>query len=154
MKREELEKILDLHDKWRRGEEGGVRAHLGGANLVEANLAGAYLARAYLARANLAGAHLGGANLGGANLAGAYLAGAHLGGARGIVILTETDHGYRVIAAKRDDAWRIYAGCRDFTLAEARAHWGADDYRFPLTGRRIIACLDWLEREIAGGFTL
>ena len=110
---DELQEALRLHRLWARGEEGGVRANLDGANLAGANLDGAYLVRAnldganlagaylvranldgaYLVRANLAGAYLAvayldganldGANLAGANLAGAYLAGANLDGARG-----------------------------------------------------------------------
>ena len=176
MTSDQLFETLDLHAKWLRNDEGGkranladadlahanlagaylARANLAGANLADAdlagaNLAGAYLARANLAHANLAGAYLAGANLARANLAGAYLAGAYLAGASGIVLLTETDHGYRVYATRRDGVWRIGAGCRDFTIAEARAHWGASDYHLPLTGRRIIACIDWLEREIAAG---
>jgi hypothetical protein len=93
---EKLAEILDNHGKWTRGEVGGARAYLAGANLARAylaganlaraNLAGAYLAgaclaRAYLAGANLARAYLAGANLAGANLAGANLAGAYLAGA-------------------------------------------------------------------------
>jgi len=56
-----LAEIINLHGKWRRGEEGGSRANLRGANL---------------GRANLVGANLVGANLVGANLEGAYLVGA------------------------------------------------------------------------------
>jgi hypothetical protein len=37
----ELKTILDAHGQWRRGEEGGIRADLAGANLAGANLAGA-----------------------------------------------------------------------------------------------------------------
>lgn len=61
MEREELRKVLDLHEKWVRKESGGICA----------NLRGAYLR----------GADLQGANLQGANLRGAYLWGAYLRGA-------------------------------------------------------------------------
>jgi uncharacterized protein YjbI with pentapeptide repeats len=61
-----LAEILDLHARWRRGEEGGWRANLARADLARANLAGANLARA-----NLAGAYLARANLADADLAGA-----------------------------------------------------------------------------------
>ncbi len=63
---DELRTILEKHMAWRRGEEGGARADLAGADLT----------RAYLADANLADADLAGAYLAGADLAGAYLAGA------------------------------------------------------------------------------
>jgi hypothetical protein len=78
---EELKTILDLHRRWRNGEEGGIRANLADANLARADLARAYLADANLADANLADANLADANLAGANLAGADLAGANLAGA-------------------------------------------------------------------------
>lgn len=131
-------------------------ANLRGANLRDANLSDAYLGAANLRAANLSdaylrGAHLRGANLGGANLGGAYLRGVGLSGANGCVLLTETDHGYRVVAGRYRGEWRIWAGCRDFTISEARAHWSAPDYHTPISGRRVVACLDWLEREIANG---
>lgn len=34
----ELKRILELHEKWVNGEEGGERANLKGANLREADL--------------------------------------------------------------------------------------------------------------------
>jgi uncharacterized protein YjbI with pentapeptide repeats len=73
-----LKKILDLHAKWLRGENGGVRAELQdvslrGANLQGASLRGANLQDASLQRADLRGANLQGANLQGANLQDASL---------------------------------------------------------------------------------
>ena len=38
MTKEELKQILDVHAKWVRGEAGGVRANLSGADLSRANL--------------------------------------------------------------------------------------------------------------------
>ena len=82
---------LRLHKLWLKGDKGGVRANLSGANLSRADLSGtdlsrAYLSgtdlsRAYLENANLEGADLRDANLRGANLEGAYLRGAYLRGA-------------------------------------------------------------------------
>lgn len=40
---EELKTILELHLKWLRNEEGGIRANLRGANLSSANLSSANL---------------------------------------------------------------------------------------------------------------
>ena len=50
----DLKTILDKHAAWLRGEDGGERAYLTGANLARANLAGANLADANLTGANLA----------------------------------------------------------------------------------------------------
>jgi len=60
---DELKTKIDLHAKWLRGEEGGVRLDLRRANLYGANLT----------KANLSGADLHGANLTGANLTGANI---------------------------------------------------------------------------------
>ena len=88
MDEQELKNILDKHFKWLRGENGGKRANLfganlsradlSGANLSRANLFGANLSRADLSRADLSGANLSGANLSRANLFGANLSGANL----------------------------------------------------------------------------
>jgi hypothetical protein len=78
MNANELKSVLDLHAKWLRGEEGGSRANLCGANLSRASLRGANLSRADLRGANLYGANLSDANLRGADLIGANLCGANL----------------------------------------------------------------------------
>jgi len=73
MTSEEIKKVLDLHQKWINGEEGGERADLREADLREANLRGADLRWADLRWADLCGANLSGATLGGADLRGADL---------------------------------------------------------------------------------
>ena len=93
------------------------------ADLADANLAGAYLARANLARANLAGAYL----------AGAYLID---GGQR--------SDGYRFVGAVKDNALMIHAGCRNFTITEARAHWTKTRAGTPL-GDETFCILDHIE---------
>ena len=60
---EELSAILSKHSKWLKGEDGGERANLRGANLQYANLQYADLRGANLQYANLQGADLRGANL-------------------------------------------------------------------------------------------
>ena len=87
------------------------------------------------------------ADLRDANLSGANLNRADLRGSIGLILLTQTDHGYHVLATRCGDRWRIRAGCRDFTIAEARAHWGAADYPLPSSGSRIVAMLDWLAEQ-------
>ena len=78
---DELQTILDLHEKWIDNSEEGECADLFGANLRGANLFGANLRGANLRDANLFGADLRGADLFGADLFGANLRGANLFGA-------------------------------------------------------------------------
>ena len=77
----DIKLILEKHAKWARGEDGGERADLCGANLCDANLNGANLRGANLRGANLRGANLCDANLRGANLCDADLCDANLYGA-------------------------------------------------------------------------
>lgn len=77
----ELKAIIYKHAKWARGEDGGKRADLCGANLRDANLRDADLRGADLRDANLCNANLCNANLYDANLRGANLHGANLCGA-------------------------------------------------------------------------
>ena len=74
----ELKAIIDKHAKWIRGEDGGERADLCGADLCDADLCNANLRDADLCGANLRGADLSGANLRDANLHSADLRDAHL----------------------------------------------------------------------------
>ena len=70
---EQIKDVLARHGKWLRGESGGARAILSGANLRGAILSGADLRGADLSDADLSGAILSGANLRGAILSGANL---------------------------------------------------------------------------------
>ena len=81
MDKQELKAILGKHLKWLRGEDGGERANLFGANLSRADLSGANLFEANLSGANLFEANLFEANLFRANLSGADLFEANLSGA-------------------------------------------------------------------------
>ena len=73
-----IEKRLELHQKWIRNEPGGIRLEEHGANLRGADLRGADLRVANLQEANLRGANLQEANLQEANLRGANLRVANL----------------------------------------------------------------------------
>ena len=77
----DIKLILKKHAKWIRGEDGGERADLCGANLCGANLCGADLCDADLRDADLCGANLCCANLSDADLRDANLCGADLRGA-------------------------------------------------------------------------
>ena len=97
-------------------------------NLGGADLSGADLCMANLSMANLRGADLSMANLRMANLRGADLSGADLAEVRAIIDGGQDARGYRVLGWLRDGQLMLKAGCRNFTLAEARAHWGRADY--------------------------
>ena len=93
-----------------------------------------------LISADLSGANLSGADLRGANLRGADLSGANLidGGQR--------SDGYRFVAwFNKVGDLRIRAGCRDFTMAQAREHWAATRGGTPL-GEETTVILDHMER--------
>lgn len=77
MEKEKLQKILENHKRWLRGD-GGERADLSGENLRYAHFEGAVLCRADLRNADIMGANLAGADLQGADLQGAFLWNANL----------------------------------------------------------------------------
>ena len=128
----DIKKTLELHTAWRRGEEGGERAdlfganlsganlfgaNLSGANLFEANLSGANLFEANLSGANLYGANLFEANLfeanlSGANLSGANLSGANLSGAKDAFQFGPMPTSGRIcVAIRHPEGWKVKAGC-------------------------------------------
>ena len=81
--------------------------------------------------ADLSGADLRGADLRGADLYGADLRGADLRGASGILVLGQDSRGFRwgvVLPADATGQPMIKAGCRWFTVEQARAHWRAAEY--------------------------
>ena len=102
------------------------------ANLSRANLYGANLSGANLSGADLSGANLSRADLSGANLSGATYRDTKLG-RRGEVKNTNRRDGYvfRLLDCE-DKQWRVMAGCRWFTLAEAWAHWSGTRDKTPL----------------------
>ncbi len=74
----EIAETVLLHGMWLRGEEGGVRADLRGANLRGAELSGADLRAAELVGADLTSANLRRAELAAADLTRARLRGAQI----------------------------------------------------------------------------
>ena len=121
---------------------------LSGSDLSGADLSGAHLSGAHLSGANLSGAHLFGANLFGADLSGAYLFGAHLFGAdlsaTNLIDGGQRSDGYRFVGWIKDGVLQIRAGCRNFTIKEARAHWQSTRANTPL-GDETMAILDRVE---------
>ena len=98
-------------------------ADLHGADLHNADLHGANLSYADLSGANLHSANLSYADLSYADLRGANLRGADLSYASGYVDLGRDTRGYHFRAVAFPLGWQITAGCRDFTIDEALAHW-------------------------------
>jgi len=76
--KEELAKVLELHEMWLNGVEGGEKANLRYADLSYANLSNAYLINADLSKANLYKADLSDADLSYADLSNANLSNANL----------------------------------------------------------------------------
>jgi len=117
MNTEEIKHTLELHRKWLRGEAGGVRANLCGADLRGADLRGANLSGAHLCGADLCGADLCGADLSGADLCGADLC-----GAKNIMQFGPMPTSGRVIyAVRHDSGWMVQAGCFWGTVDELEA---------------------------------
>ena len=100
-------------------------ANLEGANLVRANLYGANLEGANLVRANLEGANLYGANLVRANLYDANLVRANL------VSLGVDSRGYHFFLRRENSELFITAGCRRFSIPDAKKHW-TERHEMPL----------------------
>lgn len=94
--------------------------NLSRANLSDADLSGADLSGANLSGANLSGSYLHGVDLSGANLSRAYLSGADLSGAIGVSYAMLGEYQFTLIDGPTP---MIHAGCRWFTVPEARAHW-------------------------------
>ncbi len=99
-------------------------ADLREANLREANLREADLREADLRGANLREANLHEADLREANLRWANLRGANLASSS-VIDGGQDRRGYRFAMVPHNDGPRVFAGCRWFTLPEARLHWAA-----------------------------
>ena len=112
MNEHELKVILDKHRKWLFDEEGGERANLSDADLIDANLRYADLRGADLSDANLSDANLRYANLRYADLSDADLRGANTQYTRGFKIVSVdnigTYNGKATYIPKYDV---VFAGC-------------------------------------------
>jgi len=119
-------------------------ADLHGADLQDADLHGANLRGADLRGAYLQDADLQDANLRGADLRGANLRDADLRGARDIIDGGARSDGYRFIGWVKEGKLQI-AGCRNFSITEAREHWQNKSAGTQL-GEETFAILDYIER--------
>ena len=119
-------------------------ADLRNADLSDADLSGADLTGADLRAACLSDANLTGADLSDANLSDADLSGADLG-FNCLIDGGQRSDGYRFIGWMKESILQIRAGCRDFTMAQAREHWAATRGGTPL-GEETTVILDHMER--------
>ena len=124
-------------------------ADLTGARLTGAVLTGADLRGARLTCAVLTGADLRGARLTGADLTGAVLRGAVLADATVKRLLRRTTRadGYEFFLWHCQEGFFIAAGCRWFTMDEARQHWTATRAGTPL-GDETMDILDFFAAAI------
>lgn len=113
-------------------------AHLYRANLYKTYLYGADLSGADLSRAHLYAANLSDADLSETNLNGTSISGVNLSGAKGILTIGPVDS-WIMYLVKHKSGHMIKAGCRWFTLAEARAHWN-DKYFAGERHAKIMLC--------------
>ena len=95
-----------------------AEAHFSGANFFGVHFSGADFSRANFSRANFSRANFSRADF---SLANFY--GANFYGAEGILHVGPVD-GWDMYAVRWDDGPRIKAGCRWFTVSEAREWWG------------------------------
>ena len=109
MEKEQIKTILELHLKWLKNEDGGIRANLRDVDLSYANLSGA----------DLSGAYLSGAYLSGADLSGAYLSGADLSGAIKVPMYCKWKHGIT--------DGMIHIGCEKRTIEEWDIFFASDN---------------------------
>ena len=80
MNKKKLKKILELHGKWLRSDEDGVRANLRGCDLRGCNLIGSDLRESNFLGSNLLGSNFFGSDLSESNLIGCNLIGCNLRG--------------------------------------------------------------------------
>jgi len=119
MTQEQIKEVLELHLKWLRNEEGGIRADLRDEDLRDADLRDADLRDADLRDADLRDADLNGANLSYANLNGANLSYANLNGAIKMPMYCKWTHGIT--------DGMIHIGCEKRTIEQWDEFFASDE---------------------------
>lgn len=114
------------------------------ADAAERKKLGLAVIAAVNAGASLEGVIFKGADLRGAYLVCADLGGANLRGAIGVIDGGQRSDSHRFVAVRHDHGPKILAGCRWFTLPEARAHWAERHIGTPLHAETL-AKLDMIE---------
>jgi len=116
--------------------------NLHGCNLRYCNLHGCNLRDSDLRYCNLHGC-----NLRGCDLRGCDLRYCNLRGCIGLVLLPACDlRGYSFPhAVLCGNEWRVRVGCRDFSIADAREHWGPSYRGDREQGDIYLLAIDWLD---------
>ncbi|EAC6619974.1 pentapeptide repeat-containing protein [Listeria monocytogenes] len=155
MKQEELDIILENHEKWLWGK-GGKKADLSNTELKNTNLRLINLKLADLSNADLRGANLRGANLSNADLRGADLSNAYLnwvnwqqvGGLTTIVVQVDTSRQNNQIAyIKELDIW--ITGCFQGTLAKLKESIEKTHRHNEKLKKRYYRAIDFILNEVA-----
>ena len=85
-----------------------------------------------------------------ADLSDADLSVANLRGAEGVIYPPINDpRGYRCVAVRHTDGWRIAAGCRWLTVPDALAHWGAEYRGDRAIGDAYLFAMRWVAGQSA-----
>ncbi|EAE7553427.1 pentapeptide repeat-containing protein [Listeria monocytogenes] len=155
MKQEELDIILENHEKWLWGK-GGKKADLSNTELKNTNLRLINLKLADLSNADLRGANLRGANLSNADLRGANLSNAYLnwvnwqqvGGLTTIIVQVDTSRQNNQIAyIKELDIW--ITGCFQGTLAKLKESIEKTHRHNEKLKKRYYRAIDFILKEVA-----
>ncbi|HEM0201435.1 TPA: pentapeptide repeat-containing protein [Listeria monocytogenes] len=160
MKQEELDIILENHEKWLWGK-GGKKADLSNTELKNTNLRLINLKLADLSNADLRGANLRGANLSNAYLRGADLRGADLsnaylnwvnwqqvGGLTTIIVQVDTSRQNNQIAyIKELDIW--ITGCFQGTLAKLKESIEKTHRHNEKLKKRYYRAIDFILKEVS-----
>lgn len=133
MKNDKLNEILELHRKWLKNEDGGVKADLSDTDLSNVNLRhndlayidlsgtcliNADLSHANLSYANLTNAYLMGANLSNANLCGTNFAGADLRRTNLSSVITDEYTAFLSMQCPKVGSYIGYKKCRCSKIVE------------------------------------
>ncbi|MHC5442083.1 pentapeptide repeat-containing protein [Listeria monocytogenes] len=155
MKQEELDIILENHEKWLWGK-GGKKADLSNTELKNTNLRLINLKLADLSNADLRGANLRGANLSNAYLRGANLSNAYLnwvnwqqvGGLTTIIVQVDTSRQNNQIAyIKELDIW--ITGCFQGTLAKLKESIEKTHRHNEKLKKRYYRAIDFILKEVS-----
>ncbi|EFQ7888143.1 TPA: pentapeptide repeat-containing protein [Listeria monocytogenes] len=160
MKQEELDIILENHEKWLWGK-GGKKADLSNTELKNTNLRLINLKLADLSNADLRGANLRGANLSNAYLSNACLRGADLsnaylnwvnwqqvGGLTTIIVQVDTSRQNNQIAyIKELDIW--ITGCFQGTLAKLKESIEKTHRHNEKLKKRYYRAIDFILKEVS-----
>lgn len=145
MKQEELDIILENHEKWLWGK-GGKKADLSNTELKNTNLR-----LINLKLADLSNADLRGANLRGANLSNAYLNWVNwqqVGGLTTIIVQVDTSRQNNQIAyIKELDIW--ITGCFQGTLAKLKESIEKTHRHNEKLKKRYYRAIDFILKEVA-----